>query len=200
MGGGVALFDFDGDGWLDVFFVNGAALGNPQPQDRDPDKSKPEYWNRLFKNNLDGTFADVTEQAGVKGRGYGMGVAAGDYDNDGFPDLFVTNYGACILYHNNGDGTFSDVTAQSGIQTDGWNMSAGFLDYDNDGYLDLFVTRYLQWNFGVGAMVCGPNIPGGRAYCHPNEFKAVSNYLFHNNHDGTFTDVSEPSRIKPSTG
>lgn len=200
MGGGVALFDHDADGWLDVFFVNGAELSNPQPQNQDADKSRPEYWNRLFRNNHDGTFTDVTEKAGVKGKGYGMGAAAGDYDNDGFPDLVVTNYGACILYHNNGNGTFTDVTAQSGIQTDGWNMSPGFLDYDNDGNLDLFITRYLQWNFASGAMVCGPNIPGGRAYCHPNEFKAVSNYLFRNNHDGTFTNVSEPSRIKASTG
>ncbi len=200
MGGGVALFDYDGDGWLDVFFVNGASLANPQPEDQAPDKSKPEYWNRLFRNNRDGTFTDVTEKAGVKGRGYGMGVAAGDYDNDGFSDLFVTNYGACILYHNNGDGTFSDVTARSGLQTDDWNMSAGFLDYDNDGYLDLFVSRYLHWNFKIGGMVCGPNIPGGRAYCHPNEFKAISNYLFRNNGDGTFTDVSEISGIKANAG
>jgi tetratricopeptide (TPR) repeat protein len=200
MGGGVALFDYDGDGWLDIFFANGAALANPQREDPPPDKSRPEYWNRLFRNNRDETFTDVTEQAGVKGRGYGMGAAAGDYDNDGFPDLFVTNYGACILYHNNGDGTFTDVTAQSGIQTEGWNMSAGFLDYDNDGYLDLFVTRYLQWNFAIGALVCGPNIPGGRAYCHPNEFKAVSNYLFRNNHNGTFTDVSGPSGIQAHAG
>ena len=200
MGGGVALLDYDGDGWLDVFLVNGAALGNPQPDAQLPDKSDPAYWNRLFRNNRDGTFADVTEKAGVKGKGYGMGAAVGDYDNDGFPDLFVTNYGGCILYHNNGDGTFTDVTAQSGIKTEGWTMSAGFLDYDNDGYLDLFVTRYLEWNFARGALICGPNVPGGRAYCHPNEFKAVSNYLFHNNRDGTFTDVSEASRIKASPG
>ena len=200
MGGGVALLDYDGDGWLDVFLVNGAALGNPQPDNQPPDKSKPQYWNRLFRNNHDGTFTDVTVKAGVKGEGYGMGAAVGDYDNDGHEDLFVTNYGSCILYHNNGDGTFSDVTAQSGIQTEDWNMSAGFLDYDNDGYLDLFVTRYLQWNFAIGAMVCGPNIPGGRAYCHPKEFKAISNYLFHNNRNGTFTDVSGPSGIQAHPG
>jgi tetratricopeptide (TPR) repeat protein len=200
MGGGVAILDYDGDGWPDIFFVNGAALRNPQPNDVPPDKSLPEYWNRLFRNNHDGTFTDVTEQAGVKGRGYGMGVAVGDYDNDGFPDLFVTNFGQCILYHNNGDGTFTDVTARSGIRTEGWSMSAGFLDYDNDGYLDLFVTRYLEWDFSIGSKVCGVNVPGGRAYCHPNEFRPISNYLFHNNHDGTFTDVSLSSHIGQSKG
>jgi len=200
MGGGVAMLDYDSDGWLDVFFVNGAALQNRQPEGQSPDKSSPEYWNRLFRNNRDGTFTDVTEKAGVRGRGYGMGVGVGDFNNDGFPDLFVTNYGDCILYRNNGDGSFTDVTSQAGIKTEGWNMSAGFLDYDNDGYLDLFVTRYLQWDFSVGAMVCGVNVPGGRAYCHPNEFKAVSNYLFRNNHDGTFTDVSESSYVKEREG
>jgi enediyne biosynthesis protein E4 len=200
MGGGVAVFDYDKDGWPDVFFVNGAALKNPQPDNQPPDKSAPEYWNRLFRNNRDGTFTDVTEKAGVKGTGYGMGVAVGDYNNDGFPNLFVTSFGGSILYHNNGDGTFSDVTARSGIRTEGWTMSAGFLDYDNDGFLDLFVTRYLEWNFSMGAKVCGPNIPGGRAYCHPKEFKPVSNYLFHNNRNGTFTDVSETSHIASSRG
>ena len=200
MGGGVAILDFDQDGWPDVFFVNGAHLKTPQPNSESPDKSAPEYWNRLFRNNHDGTFTDVTEKAGVKGFGYGMGVAVGDYDNDGYPDLFVTNFGKCILYHNNGDGTFSDATDRSGIWTEGWNMSAGFLDYDNDGFLDLFVTRYLEWNFAVGAKTCGVNIPGGKAYCHPNEFPAISNYLFHNNGDGTFTDVSQPSRIGASKG
>jgi len=200
MGGGVAILDYDQDGWPDVFFVNGARLKSPQPDSEPPDKSAPEFWNRLFRNNRDGTFTDVTEKAGVKGIGYGMGVAVGDYDNDGYPDLFVTNFGKCILYHNNGDGTFSDVTDRSGIRTEGWNMSAGFLDYDNDGYLDLFVTRYLEWNFSAGAKTCGVNIPGGKAYCHPNEFRAISNYLFHNNGDGTFTDVSQPSRIGASKG
>ncbi len=200
MGGGVAVFDYDNDGWPDVFFVNGAALKNPQPDGQPPDKSSPEYWNRLYRNNHDGTFTDVTEKAGLQGHGYGMGAATGDYNNDGFTDLLVTNYGSCILYRNNGDGTFTDVTAQAGIKTEGWNMSAGFLDYDNDGYLDIFVTRYLQWNFAIGAMVCGVKVPGGRAYCHPNEFKAISSYLLHNNRDGTFTDVSESSHIKASEG
>ena len=161
MGGGVAILDYDQDGWPDVFFVNGARLKSPQPDSEPPDKSPPEFWNRLFRNNHDGTFTDVTEKAGVRGFGYGMGVAVGDYDNDGYPDLFVTNFGKCILYHNNGDGTFTDVTDQSGIRTEGWNMSAGFLDYDNDGHLDLFVTRYLEWDFAAGAKACGGNSARG---------------------------------------
>ena len=200
MTGGVAIFDFDQDGWMDIFFVNGARVKDPQPDGEPLDKSRPEYWNRLFRNNHDGTFTDVTEKAGLQGRGYGMGVATGDYDNDGYPDLFVTNYGECILYHNNRDGTFSDVTEKARIHTEGWATSAAFLDYDNDGYLDLFVSRYMEWNFRAGSLFCGFNIPGGRAYCHPDEFEAISNYLFHNNGDGTFTDVSEASHIKASKG
>ena len=200
MGGGVAIFDYDHDGWPDIFFVNGAALKNPQADGETLDKSAPESWNRLFRNNRDGTFTDVTLRAGVRGAGYSMGVATGDYNNDGYTDLLVTNYGNCILYRNNGDGTFTDVTRQAGIKTDGWNISAGFFDYDNDGYLDLFITRYLQWNFTIGSLVCGVKMPGGRAYCHPSEFKAVSNYLFHNNRDGTFTDVSQSSGIAAHAG
>jgi enediyne biosynthesis protein E4 len=199
MTGGVAVFDFDNDGWMDVFFVNGAKLKDPQPDGEVLDKSSPEFWNRLYKNNQDGTFSDVTEKAGLQGRGYGMGVTAADYDNDGFTDLFITNYGDSILYHNNGNGTFSDVTSSAKIKTDGWATSAGFFDYNKDGYLDLFVCRYVQWNF-AGNIYCGVKKPGGRAYCHPDNFKPISNYLFKNNGDGTFTDVSEPSRIKASEG
>lgn len=200
MTGGVAVFDYDNDGWLDIFFVNGAKLKNPQPDGEALDKSSPEFWNRLFRNNHDGTFTDVTDKAGLRGTGYGMGVAVGDYNNDGYPDLFVTNYGSSILYRNNGDGTFTDVTAQAHIKTEGWTTSAGFFDYNNDGCLDLFVCRYLKWNFATGSKFCGTKIPGGRAYCHPDEFKPISNYLFKNNCDGTFTDVSESSHIKASEG
>lgn len=199
MTGGVALIDYDGDGWEDVFFVNGAKLKDPQRDNEILDKSAPEFWNRMFHNNKDGTFSDVTEKTGLQGKGYGMGVAVGDYDNDGHMDLFVSNYGQSILYRNNGDGTFSDVTAQSKLDVQGWACSAGFFDYNNDGYLDLFVTRYMVWNFSLN-IYCGPKTPGGRAYCHPDNFKPISNYLFRNNGDGTFTDVSKPSHIADSLG
>ena len=199
MTGGVALIDYDGDGWEDVFFVNGAKLKDPQPDNEILDKSAPEFWNRMFHNNKDGTFSDVTEKAGLRGKGYGMGAAVGDYDNDGHMDLFVSNFGQSILYRNNGDGTFSDVTAQSKLDVQGWACSAGFFDYNNDGYLDLFVTRYMVWNFSLN-INCGPKIPGGRAYCHPDNFKSISNYLFRNNGDGTFTDVSKISHIADSPG
>ena len=121
MVGGVAVFDYDGDGRLDIFFVNGAALRDPMPKDTAPDKSSPRFWNRLYRNNGNGTFSDVTEKAGVRGEGYGMGVAVADYDNDGRPDLYVTNLGANILYHNNGDGTFRDVTREAGVAGGGWS-------------------------------------------------------------------------------
>ena len=200
MTGGVALLDYDNDGWPDVYFVNGARLKDPQPVGETLDKSSPEFWNRLYRNNRDGTFSDVTEMAGVQGRGYGMGVAAADFNNDGFVDLFITNFGLCMLYRNNGDGTFSDVTIQAGIRTEGWNMSASFLDYDNDGYLDLFVTRYLQWDFAVGSLACGALKGPMRGYCHPEEFKPIPNYLFRNNRDGTFSDESKPSGIGTHAG
>src|SRR5581483_2679708 len=152
-------------------------------------------------NEGDGRFTDVTESAGVRGHSIGMGAAVGDYDNDGFPDLYVTNFGANILYHNNGDGTLTDVTAKAGVAAAGWSVGACFVDYDRDGRLDLFVTRYTDWDFSHNP-VCGGDRPGYRAYCHPDLFKPVSHLLFHNNGDGTFTDVTEKSGIgrKPGKG
>ncbi len=199
MTGGAAVFDYDNDGWLDIFLVNGAKLHSGQKNSDPLDKSDPSFWNRLYHNNRDGTFTDVTEKAGVRGAGYGMGAAVGDFDNDGFEDLLVTNYGGAILYHNNGNGTFTDVTAKSGLRTAGWMSSAGFFDYDNDGHLDLFILRYLDWDFSKNKF-CGSRVEGGRSYCHPDNFPPIANYLFHNNGDGTFTDVSVKSRIAASPG
>ena len=195
MGGGIALFDYDNDGRLDIFLTNGAKLEDPMPPGKAPDKSDPRYWNRLYRQAEDGTFNDVSEAAGLTGmpqNRYGMGAAVGDYDNDGFQDLYVTNYGDNTLYHNNGDGTFSDVTARAGVAGGGWSESVGFFDADNDGHLDLFVTRYMVWSFELNR-VCGS--PGQRAYCHPDVFDAITNILYHNNGDGTFTDVSSKAGI-----
>jgi hypothetical protein len=202
MGGGVALFDYDNDGRLDIFFVNGARIDDPMPPGRMPDKSDRKYWNRLYHQNPDGAFTDVTEKAGLTGlpqNRYGMGVAAGDYDNDGFEDLYVTGYGGNTLYHNNGDGTFTDVTAHAGVAAAGWSSSAGFFDYDNDGKLDLFVTRYLEWSFADNRY-CGERKPNGRAYCHPDNYSGIANVLYHNNGDGTFTDVSQKAGIANPQG
>ncbi len=199
MVGGVAMLDYDGDGLLDLFFVNGARLNDPMAAGSVPDKSDPQYWNRLFRNNGDGTFSDVTAKAGLQGHGFGMGVAAGDYDNDGLPDLYATGIGGNTLYHNNGNGTFSDVTSSSGVAGSGWSTGAMFLDYDNDGLLDLFVSRYLAWDFSKDVF-CGQTKPGYRAYCHPDQFPAVSHVLFHNLGQGRFRDVSKESGIAESPG
>ncbi len=200
MGGGVAIFDFDNDGRMDLFFTNGAALKDRMSRDELPDKTQPKYWNRLYQQKPDGTFLDVTERAGLKGAGYSMGVAAADYDNDGFVDLFVTGYKCDRLYHNNGDGTFSDVTNKLPRVNDGWSTSAGWFDYDRDGRLDLFVARYMDWDFESGSMFCGGPTSALRAYCHPDNFKGAANILFHQRADGSFEDVSKSSRIVDSSG
>jgi len=200
MGGGIALFDYDNDSRLDLFFTNGAALKDPMPKGAMPDKADPRYWNRLYHQKPDGTFEDVTVRAGLKGGRYSLGAATADYDNDGYVDLYVTGFGGNYLYHNNGDGTFTDVTAKSGAGGDGWSASAGWIDYDRDGRLDLFVARYLDWDFEKGAIVCGDPHPNFRAYCHPDNFKGTANILYHQKPDGTFEDVSAKAGIADASG
>ena len=199
MGSGVALFDYDNDGRLDIFFANGARLNDPTPKGTIPKKDDPKYWNRLYHQKPDGTFEDVTEKAGLTGFGYSTGVAVGDYDNDGFEDLYVAGYGHSTLYHNNGDGTFTDVTEQAGVGGSGWMTSAAWVDYDNDGRLDLVVARYMQWDFDD--IFCGHREEGFRSYCHPDLFKPESLLLFHNDGNGKFTEVSHQAGIdKPGKG
>jgi enediyne biosynthesis protein E4 len=200
MGGGVAVFDFDNDGRMDLFFTNGALLKAPMVQTAAPDKSEPKYWNRLYRQKQDGTFADVTERAGLKGDGYSMGVAAADYDNDGNIDLYVTGYGENHCYHNNGDGTFTDVAKRVGISGGGWSTSAGWIDYDRDGRLDLFVARYVNWDFEIGSLVCGDPRPNLHAYCHPDNFKGSTNLLYHQKKDGSFEEVGVKAGIAAPGG
>ena len=196
MPAGVALFDYDGDGLLDIYLVNGAEMPSLV-------KAGPKYYNRLFHNNGDGTFTDVTERAGVAGAGYGMGVAVGDYDNDGWPDLFVANVNGNQLFHNNGNGTFTDVTAKAGLSgalhngRKMWSISAGWFDYNNDGLLDLFVVNYVEWDSRFEPACTGLN---GRGYCHPGSFAPLPNTLYRNNGDGTFTDVSAETGISAVLG
>ena len=189
MGAGVAMLDCNNNGHLDIFFVNGAKLRDAMPANHKPEKTDPRYWNRLFHNNGDGTFQDVTEAADLRGDGYGMGVAVGDFNNDGFPDIYVTGIGRNSLYRNNRDGTFTDVTEKAGVACSGWSTGACFVDYDRDGYLDLIVTRYVEWDFSQN-LYCGDHREGYRAYCHPDQFKPSTHVVYHNNGDGTFTDVS----------
>jgi hypothetical protein len=199
MGAGVALFDYDNDGLLDMYLVNGAPISDPTPAGTIPKKNGPEYSNRLYHQKKDGTFLDVTERAGVAGTGYGMGVAAGDYDNDGYEDLYITQYGRNILYHNNGDGTFTDVTDAAGVGGSGWSTGASWVDYDNDGKLDLVVSRYLTWDFSD--LWCGEHQPGHRAYCHPDLFKPVTPVLYHNEDGKHFKEVSQQAGFaKPGKG
>lgn len=190
MGGGVAMVDFDNDGRLDLFFVNGGRLADPQKTPADFQRQNPLYWNRLYRQNADGSFVDVTQAAGLSGgpNHYGMGVAVGDYDNDGFADLYVTGYPVNVMYHNKGNGSFEAVESAA---VGGWSASAGFFDYDRDGRLDLFVTRYLDWDISRN-MLCGtPYL----AYCRPDKFGTVSNVLLHNEGGGRFKDVSMETGI-----
>jgi hypothetical protein len=198
MGGGVALLDFNNDGRLDVFLVNSGKLEDPVKLAVNFSRHEPEFWNRLYRQNTDGSFTDVTAAAGLAdaGNNYGMGVAVGDYDNNGFADLYVTNYGRNTLYRNSGDGTFTDVTAEAGVAAGGWSASAGFFDYDNDGQLDLFVTRYLDWEIGRN-ILCGTPF---HSYCHPDKFDGVTSVLFHNEGGGRFRDVSVPSGVASAKG
>ncbi len=199
MGPGVALFDYDNDGRLDIFVVNGAPLTDPTTKGAIPQKTGPKYWNRLYHQKQDGTFEDVTEKAGLQGVGYGMGVAVGDYDNDGYEDLYVTAYGGNKLYHNNGDGTFTEVTEKAGVGGGGWSTSAAWVDLDGDGLLDLVVLRYLIWDFDD--IWCGEHKEGYRAYCHPDYFKPIAPFVYHNDGNGHFTEVSKKvGRAKPGKG
>jgi enediyne biosynthesis protein E4 len=195
MTGGVAVFDCNNDGWLDIFFTNGANIPSLE-------KSDPGFYNRLFRNNGDGTFTDVTEAAGLSGAGYSMGVAAGDYDNDGFVDLYVAGFNRNQLFHNNGDGTFTDVTETAGVsgvtqQGKAWSVAAGWFDYNNDGLLDLFVVNYLDYALASAHICRSGNIVD---YCSPNEYRGIPNILYRNNGDGTFTDVSRQSGISRYPG
>ena len=191
LGPGCAFLDFDNDGWMDIYLVNSGPCDFWRP-------SKP-IRNALYKNNRDGTFVDVTEKAGVAGGTFGMGVAVGDYDNDGWPDIFVTSYGRCILYKNNHDGTFADVTDKAGLTTPGWTTSAVWFDYDNDGRLDLFVCSFVDYG-ATHKLECGDNKLGRHYYCIPRIFKGTASFLYHNNGDGTFSEVSQGTDIAKSMG
>jgi hypothetical protein len=187
----VAFLDYDNDGWMDIYLVNSGPSDFYRP--------KASLRNALYRNNRDGTFADVTSKAGVAGGTFGMGAAVGDYDNDGFPDLFVTGYGRSILYRNNGNGTFSDVTKEAGLPLSGWTTSAVWFDYDNDGMLDLFVCSFVDYGTKEH-LSCGDNKLGRHYYCIPRVFKPTASFLFHNNGDGTFTEAGRGTDIEKALG
>ena len=195
MGSGCGWIDYDQNGLLDLYLVNGAS--------RRPNTSKHALRSALYRNNGDGTFTDVTIKAGVDAEGlFGMGAAVGDYDNDGCPDLFVLGYGRCILFHNNGNGTFTDVTDRAGVgNLRKWGSSAAWFDYDNDGLLDLVIANYVDWSPEENFW-CGDKGPGLRSYCHPDVYRGQPPTLYHNNGDGTFSDVSKRSGvgIRPGNG
>jgi len=195
-GCGVAFYDYDNDGWLDIFLVNGTRLEGFPPGQAPT--------NRLFKNNRDGTFTDVTAKAGLAHSGWGQGVCIGDYDNDGYEDLFVAYFGKNVLYHNNGDGTFTDVTERAGVAGNGkrWNSGCAFVDYDRDGKLDLFVANYIDLDLATAPVPeSGPCLyKGVMVACGPPGLNGGKNILFHNNGDGTFTDVSQNSGILEANG
>jgi enediyne biosynthesis protein E4 len=206
MGAGVALLDADGDGRLDVFFVNGAPINDPMPPGARLVKTSPRYWNRLYRQTPEGRFEDVTERAGVSGVGYGQGVAVGDYDNDGDEDLYVTAVGANQLLRNDGTGRFVDVTAEAGVAGGGWSTSAAFVDVDHDGRLDLFVGRYMTWSFADNPFCDGAYKPfpssttGPRAYCHPDNFKGATALLYHNEGGGRFTEAGARAGVANPDG
>jgi enediyne biosynthesis protein E4 len=196
--GGLGVIDFDGDGWPDLFCANGASLPGLE-------KTGPEFWNRLYRNNHDGTFTDVTEKAGLQGRGYSMGVAVADFDNDGREDIFVVGVHGNQLFRNNGDGTFTDVTRAAGLAGPGslgrpaWSVGACWIDYDSDGFLDLFISNYCDWEPGSDP-VCGGMEANARAYCHPDRYRAQAMQLYRNNRDGTFTEVTKKQGFSEPVG
>lgn len=197
--GGVALIDFDNDGRLDIYLVNGALLRDPMEKGATPEKNEAKFWNRLYRNNPDGSFTDVTEKAGVQGRYYGMGAAAADFDNDGDTDLFVTGFRGNQLFRNNGDGTFTDTAAEAGVANNGWSTGAAWVDVDHDGLLDLAVTRYMQWDFEPDNW-CGAREPGHRSYCNPDGYPPATHLLYRNRGEGKFEDISEASGFGKSPG
>ena len=191
LGAGCAFLDYDNDGWMDIYLVNSGPCDFYKPNQA--------LRNALYRNNRDGTFTDVTQKAGVAGGTFGMGVCAGDYNNDGYPDLFISAYGRCILYRNNGNGTFTDVTEKAGVATPGWTTSAVWFDYDNDGLLDLFVCSYVDYGPSQH-FSCGDNKLGVHFYCIPRAFHPTHSFLYHNNGNGTFTEVSRGTEIGRAQG